>query len=151
VAGGQGAQAGHILKPWRHKDGYLMVTLYRDGKRKKMLVHRLVAERFLGPAPSPDHEVNHKNGDKADNCPENLEWITCSENHMHAYRVLGREAAPSKGEAHGNSKLTRREVVEIRKLYATGRYTYAGLGKMFGVDCTNIGHIVRREAWRHVP
>jgi len=139
-----------ILQPWRNAAGYLAVGLWRDGRRKHMLVHRLVAIAFLGKAP-PGCEVNHKNGIKDDNRVENLEWVTQSENGKHAYDILGRRAAPSKGEANGSAKLTRREVVEIRKLYATGRYTYAELGKMFGVDCTNIGLIVRRETWQHVP
>lgn len=149
VAAGQGAQAGHILKPRRRRNGYLQVGLWRDGKRKNAKVHRLVLRAFIGDAPSPKHQGNHRNGNRADNRIENLEWATCSENHKHAYRTLGREAV--RGEAHCQSKLTEESVKEIRKLYATGEWTQVELGRMFGVDNATISRIVRYEMWGHVP
>jgi len=139
---------GRILKPGKTSRGYLTVRLYLDGKGKTMAVHRLVAERFLGPAPSPKHEVNHKNGDKTDNRAENLEWVTHSENNKHAYDTLGVEAV--RGEAHGNAILTDRKVVEIRNLYATGDHTQIELGRMFGISEGAIGDIVRGKHWKHV-
>jgi hypothetical protein len=150
VAGGHGATPGRIMKPMRDGNGYLQVSLYRDRKRARLYVHRMVAIAFLGQQP-PGCEVNHKNGDRDDPRAENLEWVTRSENHRHAYRVLGREAAPSKGEAHGRSKLTRDDVKRIRMLYATGEYLQAELGEMFGVTGATIGQVVRRETWKHVP
>lgn len=56
--------------------------------KKRYLVHRLVASAFLGPS---DKQVNHKNGIRGDNSLSNLEWVTQSENHRHAFRVLGRK------------------------------------------------------------
>jgi hypothetical protein len=53
-------------------------------------VHRLVAVAFLGEPASPDMHVNHLNGVKDDNRLCNLEWATCSENALHAFRVLKR-------------------------------------------------------------
>jgi len=150
VAGGPSTHAGRILKPIKHPNGYLTVTLYRGGKSKQMLVHRLVAIAFLGDPP-PGCEVNHKNGDKTDNRTENLEWVTASENMKHAYRVLGKQAPCVNGEAHGCSKLMRREVIEIRKLSDVGGHTQAELAEMFGVSKGNIGYIVRRKSWKHVP
>jgi len=148
VAGGPGAVIGRILKPTPDRAGYLRVVLYRGGKRFRVYVHRLVLETFIGDAPSPKHEGNHKNGNKADHRVENLEWITPSENCKHAFRMLGREII--RGEAHVNAKLTRDDVIEIRRLYATGEHTQAELGKRFGVHATTIGLIIRRETWQHV-
>jgi len=150
IAPGPGAVVGRILKPMGGGNGYLRVGLWRDRKRTHLFVHRLVIEAHIGPAPSPDHEVNHKNGITDDNRVENLEWVTRSENERHAYRVLGRKAAPSKGEAHGLAKLSDEDVIGMRKLYATGKYTQAELGEMFGVSESNIGLIVRREIWKHI-
>ena len=140
---------GRPLKPISHSGGYLVVGLWRDGKRKQKYVHRLVAIAFLGPPPSPKHEVNHKNGDKTDNRVENLEWATHSENGLHTHRVLGHEAP--RGEGVGTSKLTRRQVRQIRKLYATGKHTQRELGRMFGVTREEIWRIVHRVTWQHVP
>ena len=42
---------GAELKPWKTKKGHLQVGLYQDGKRKRLLVHRLMAEAFYGPIP----------------------------------------------------------------------------------------------------
>lgn len=69
-------------------NGYLRATLYKDHKRNKKSIHRLVAEAFI-PNPENKPQINHKNGDKKDNRVENLEWVTQSENMLHAYSVLG--------------------------------------------------------------
>ena len=71
-----------ILKPRSNKDGYLRVVLYKEGKSKQYLVHRLVAQAFI---PNPDNkpQVNHKDEDKTNNKVENLEWMTCKENNNH--------------------------------------------------------------------
>ena len=62
-----------FLKPQTDKDGYLRVGLYKDGKAKKYLIHRLVAEAYI---PNPDNlpQVNHKDENKENNCLQNLEW-----------------------------------------------------------------------------
>lgn len=149
VAGGMGATPGRILRPGKTTAGYLQVSLCRDRRRKRISVHRLVAIAFLGPAPK-GCEVNHKNGDKADNRAENLEWVTRSENHAHAYRVLGNQCPCREGEANGHAKLTDRKVRRIRKLYDTGKHTQAELGEMFGVAENTISQVVNRKTWRHV-
>lgn len=65
-----------------HK-GYCITYLYKNSKRKTFLVHRLVAEAFI---PNPNHlpQVNHINGIKQDNRPQNLEWCTNEYNQKHA-------------------------------------------------------------------
>lgn len=70
----------HILKPSKtKKDGYLIVNLYKDGKAKIKLVHRLVAEAFID-NPNNLPEVNHINEDKTDNRVQNLCWISPIDN-----------------------------------------------------------------------
>ena len=138
---------GRLMQPSHDTKDYLIVTLYRDGKRQTMTVHRLVAERFLGPAPSPKHEINHKNGVKDDPRLDNLEWVTSAENHKHA----AENGLKTHGKDHHSAKLTGQKATEIRSLYATGDYTMVGLGKMFGITKQAIWRVVHRETWQHVP
>lgn len=72
-----------VLKPAKHRDGYLIVRLCEDGKAKHMSIHRLVAEAFI-PNPSGLPTVNHKNEDKSDNNVANLEWLTVPENNRYS-------------------------------------------------------------------
>jgi len=85
---------GKILKPKVDKDGYERLNLRRLGMNA---VHRIVALTFI-PNPQAKPQVNHINGQRADNRVENLEWCTNSENHLHAHHVLGRicDNAPTK-------------------------------------------------------
>lgn len=64
---------GRVLKPGRHRKGYLLVVLNKDGVMKTCKVHRLVAIAFI---PNPDGlpQVNHKDENKHNNRVENLEW-----------------------------------------------------------------------------
>lgn len=68
-----------ILKPGKTSDGYLQVTLSKNGEAKCFLIHRLVAEAFL-PNEEELPEVDHINNDKADNRICNLQWISHVEN-----------------------------------------------------------------------
>lgn len=74
---------GGRLTPALDSDGYQKVHL-RDGKRVKTFrVHTLILTAFLGPAEGK--EANHKNGSRADNRIENLEWLTHAENIRATY------------------------------------------------------------------
>lgn len=65
--------------------GYMMVGLRNGGPRQKTFnIHRLVAEHFI-PNPNNKRYVNHIDGDKTNNHVDNLEWVTQSENQIHAY------------------------------------------------------------------
>ena len=70
-----------------NREGYLRVILFKNHKRKRFFIHRLVAEAFI-PNPENKPQVNHKNGNKQNNNLRNLEWVNASENMIHSYYVL---------------------------------------------------------------
>jgi phosphoketolase len=87
-----------ILKTWFDGRGYYQrIRLCKDGKRKSYDIHRLVASTFVS-GYREGLEVNHKDEDKRNNNPENLEWVTHAENMLHsqekiqAAAVIGRKA-----------------------------------------------------------
>ncbi len=67
--------------------GYPHLTLSYKGIRVPVDLHVLICTAFHGPKPSPDHEVNHKNGYKPDNWEGNLEWVTGEQNMKHAFDI----------------------------------------------------------------
>ena len=73
-----------ILHPVDNGHSYLSVSMSgENGKRQKhVYIHILVAKAFI-PNPRKCEQVNHKDFDKANNCVENLEWVTSKENKLH--------------------------------------------------------------------
>lgn len=63
--------------------GYMDVSLYKNGKKSRYKVHRLVADAFI-PNPKCYPQVNHIDGNKKNNKVENLEWVTQGQNMKHA-------------------------------------------------------------------
>ena len=87
-----------LIKPRVTEKGYLTIELWADYKRKVLKVHRLVADTFID-NPKGLKEVNHKDGDKQNNCVSNLEWCTRSENLKHAYALgLRKPTKPVRSE-----------------------------------------------------
>jgi hypothetical protein len=79
-----------LLTPHTDSNGYLSVSLYRNGKHFIKRIHRLVAEAFI-PNPLNLHDINHKDGNKLNNHKLNLEYCTRSYNMLHSYRTLGKK------------------------------------------------------------
>jgi len=136
-----------FLKPSDNGKGYFQVGLCQGGEKKMVQVHRLVAQGFI-PNPEAKKEVNHISGITSDNRVENLAWVSASENQRHAYKT-GLKMA-KQGERNGQSKLTEKNIIEIRQRYAAGDIYQYQLAEEFGVSQPLIGHIVRRSSWAHV-
>ena len=103
--------------------------------------HRLIWLHFNGPIPG-ELTINHKNGNKADNRPENLELATHSEQILHAYRT---GLKSEYGEKNPAAKLSDLRVEGIRAAYASGRMTQASLAIECGVKHQTISKIVRGD------
>ena len=76
----------YVLKQNKKRNGYFSVDLSKENKVKTISVHKIVAIAFCE-NPENKTQVNHKNGNKADNRAENLEWVTPSENIRHAFDI----------------------------------------------------------------
>jgi hypothetical protein len=142
-----------VLKPGLSPDGYLKTVLLRDsGKYHSWTVHLFIAMAFYGIKPE-GKEINHINGTKTDNRPENLEYITHSQNCQHSFDTGLQQ--PKVGSLNGFSKLTEEQVKEIREYRKSIKSRYYGrerLAQKYGVSSAHIKDIVtrRRNAWHHI-
>lgn len=169
-----------IKKPSVSGNGYLIFGHYAGGKRTNVLVHRAVAEVFIGPCPD-GMEVNHIDGDKLNPRVSNLEYVTRSGNGRHA-TAMGLNAIPME-RAHGDRHWTRRYPDKVKRGDENGarlhpdrilrgddcpaskltaqdvgvirRWAAEGmpaqvLADKFGVTRQNIKMITSRKSWRHV-
>jgi len=136
-----------IMTPHPNEDGHLHIGLYKDGKTTTYAVHRLVAEAFI-PNPLNLPEVDHKDGNPANNDVTNLRWCTRKQNAEFAVE----NGAYKIGEENHNAKLTVKKVREIRAKYKPRSKTNGikALAKEYGVSRSTIEHIVYNQVWRHV-
>lgn len=148
-----------ILHPSKVRDRR-QIRLRFGEKIRYRYVHGLVAEAFLGPCPA-FHEVNHIDNNPSNNHVSNLEYLTHDENMKYMAKqgrtnrsgaVLARKLNPEKfrGEQVAGAKLTEKEVLQIRSLYAQGGTSLSKLAAQFGVSKGVIQHIVAYRTWRHV-
>ena len=93
-----------LLKVWLQNSGYFQICFTIQGKSHRKLVHRVVAEAFI-PNNLNKPYINHINGNKLDNSIHNLEWVTNSENILHARKTgLNPYNKPTEGLKLGGQK-----------------------------------------------
>lgn len=150
---------GKILKPSKSKNGYLMVILSEYGASKGMSVHRLVALSFIGECPI-GCAVNHKDGNKQNNLLTNLEYVTYSENSLHA--IASGLQIHATGANHGSAKYPGRwkggnrqtkisvdDVLDIRKQFSEG-IDRRIIARQYDITPTYVSDIVIRKRWDHI-
>jgi len=136
-----------FLSPGRTSKGYLSVGLYLDVTPKKLvstLVHRAVWSAFNGPIRA-GRQINHIDGDKFNNRLVNLECVTQSENMLHAIGHL--PVRRYRGSEHSNSKLTDRDVWQIREATEKLGFQKTALARAFKVDPRTIDDILSGRTW----
>ena len=143
--GGSKKQVLEQIITQQNDKGYFRVNLSKEGKIKRIAVHRLVALAFISNDDNKP-QVNHINGIKTDNRLENLEWVTLSENIIHAY---ANKLIIRKGEKHTQNKLTTQNVFEIRNLLSKGLKQDEN-AKKYGVIRQTIGCIKNGKSWNHI-
>lgn len=124
---------GRVLKPCLQNSGYQTVWLRKEGGTKACTVHRLVAMAFVD-NPLQLAYVNHKDGNKQNNCLDNLEWCSSSENLIHAYNKLDRV------HRKGRSVLC----VELNRIFPSIKQASIALN----VNSSSIGNCLRGDV-RH--
>lgn len=135
-----------ILKKPKDKDGYIRYCLFKDDKRFSKYAHRLVALMFID-NPQNKPQVNHIDGNKENNHVDNLEWVTAKENTRHALDLGLSYQEP--GEKHHMSKLTEKDIFNIRELYKN-KTTQKKISLLFNVSQTQIHRIVTNKRWKHL-
>jgi hypothetical protein len=130
------------IKAWISKNGYYVVSAKLGPKRPKVFVHRLVAMAFVD-GYAEGLTVNHINGNKLDNRPENLEWVTRAENTRHEWRT---GLVDLRGENAPGHKLTQRQVIHIRKALRSG-IPGNSLAIIAGVSPSTIHLIEKGKRW----
>jgi hypothetical protein len=136
-----------MLHPMEAKSGHLYVIAYldrdkpyRERRGAKLFVHKAVLLTFRGPPP-PGCESRHLDGNPKNNDFTNLEWGTRIEQRADARR----HGTLPTGERSGTSKLTKAQVIEIKKRRSTE--TLRSLGNEFGVSHTCIRRAANGMNW----
>ena len=128
--------------------GYRGITISLGHRRYvKQKAHRLVALAFI-PNPLGLGDVNHKNGIKTDNRPENMEWCTRGHNNRHA-TATGLRIMPH-GEGHSHSRLTEEKVREIFHDVTVNGMSQRAAGKKHGVNHSWAYAISKGKVWKHL-
>lgn len=109
-----------LLTPSISRNGYQVISINKQTK----YIHHLIAEYCLGPRPN-GMQINHKDGNKLNNHPSNLEYCTSSQNVQHAVDT---------GLVIPKRLITDKQMEELRAKYNTGQYSCRQLGRIYGIS-----------------
>lgn len=148
---------GFQLRGSISRAGYVVYALKQEGRDRSSEVpaHRLVAEAFIGPPPSPEHEVAHRNGSKVGAHWRDLRWATKAENNAD----MAVHGTWRTGVKNGNAKISEEQALQIRREYWQIKRGELGLrnkvaqrlGAKYGLSQPAIHKLVSGETWKHLP
>ena len=95
--------------------------------------------------------MNHIDGDKSNNNISNLEYVSKSENTIHAYSIgkMGVGINTSVGSENKQSVLTESDVIRIRELHSNGESCFK-ISKQYSVNNSTIDRVIKRKTWKHI-
>lgn len=125
------------------RDRRRMVTLSSNRKSRVYLVHRLVAFAFLG-SPQGNQQVNHVDGDPANNNLSNIEWVSPKENINHA---LDTGLIKNYGERQHGSKIKVSDVSQVISMARDGT-KQRDIAASFGIHQSQVSRVISGKAWR---
>lgn len=131
-----------MRKSYLTTTGYAYIVMRHAGKRMACAVHRLVAEAFIGAAPSAQHQVAHIDGSRVNNHWTNLRWSTRVENE--ADKIS--HGRTNRGERFGRVRLTEAQALETKRCLMRGVHP-SQLAHRFGVAVTTIKSIKQGRSW----
>lgn len=135
-----------FLSPTTCRDGYLITSLPKDGLRTFYSVHRAVYETFHGEIPE-GLCINHKDGNKQNNCSDNLECVTYSQNTLHAYETG--LAKGKEGETNSMAKLTAEDFLQVCEALMEGS-TNEQVAELFGLHSRYVSLIRHKKRWKNL-
>lgn len=144
-----------ILKNQINKHGYCVLTVRPVPKKQvNIRVHRIVAEVFLGICPE-GYVVNHKDGNKLNNYVTNLEYVTSSENNIHALEnglrhVADMEKVIKRGEESPHSIITEEMAIEMLKYAYVHNCGCRKLAQIFNTTRGVTGNLLANRTWKHI-
>jgi hypothetical protein len=154
--------AGRVLSLRRQRplvvrigsDGYLHVSLLRrEGGRLRHYrrpLHRVVCAAHTRRPLSTPLDVDHKDGNRLNCRPGNLQWTTRKVNLQLARNRVSGGVSWSQGERNTSARLTVAGVQDIRARIARGECQRA-IAASYGVTAAAITDIKKGRTWRHVP
>lgn len=125
--------------------GYHSILATDQGKKKRILIHRMVCAAFNGMPPEGLNYAAHKDGTRNNNVPDNIRWTTQKDN-MADKKTHGTHQC---GVKHGMAKVTEDQVREIRRRCANGE-SQRIVGLDYGLTQTGVSRIVLRDKWQHI-
>ncbi|NGY84914.1 hypothetical protein F6Y03_30815 [Bacillus megaterium] len=114
------------------------------GKGRKMWKSHHIVMIALG-YDLTDVDVNHKDGNKLNNAPYNLETLSLEENVIHAHKT---GLTNNKGSRNGRAKLSEEQSGEVKKLLSEGVLTQKEIAKRFNVSQQLISTINTQKSWK---
>lgn len=135
-----GAIVGAVINPWKSKNGYLMVGLSRKSSVKTKLVHRLVAEAWIGSIDGMD--VCHNNGMRHDNRLENLRIDTRKGNMRDIYK----HDTHIRGERCGTNKHSEALMRQIKEEIKAGGVVRQ-IAMKYGIPASTLYGVAQGRTW----